>query len=188
MHDIFSPEPDPLEGMLRPPSPTENETMRQAVYLRTRRVLSRRRRMRQVAYAAALLISFGAGLLVMRMTARSDSGERGASAPRSSEQQRADTRTEQGVDAPRSPRSDDSALAREWDAFDSDEHRGEKYVQAGDRYLAEENDPQSALRCYGNALDSGNEEDLTISPNDNWLLMAIKDARQREKNHAKQGG
>ncbi len=54
--------------------------------------------------------------------------------------------------------------------------------------MTEEIDPQSALRCYSNALDNGTEQDLAISSEDNWLLMAIKDARLKERNHAKQGG
>ena len=177
MHDIFSPEPDPLEGMLRPPSPPENEALRQVVYTRTRRVL-RRRHMRQCAYAASLLMSFAVGAGVMRMTI---SGERGASAPRFFAPEN------RGADAPRSPIPDDSALATEWTAFDSTEHRAELYRKAGDRYMEDENDPLSALRSYGNALDNGTEQDLTISTDDNWLLMAIKDARQKEKKHAKQG-
>ncbi len=62
------------------------------------------------------------------------------------------------------------------------------YKQAGDRYMTEQSDPQSALRCYGNALDNGTEQDRSISTDDNWLLMAIKDARQKEKSHATKGG
>jgi len=188
MHDIISREPDPLDGMLHPPSPPDNEALRQAVYTRTRRVLHRRRRVRQFAYAAALLMAFATGVFVTRMTAQTDAGERGASAPCSSEQPRVDSSAQQGADAPRSPLPEDSALTREWIAFDSADHRGELYRQAGDRYMTEENDPQSALRCFSNALDSGTDEDLAISSEDNWLLMAIKDARLKEKNHAKTGG
>jgi hypothetical protein len=181
MHDIFSSETDPLESMLRPPSPPENETLRPTVYARTRRVLRRRRRLRQCVYAVSLLASFVVGAGVMRMTVRTDSGERGGVSPPMA-------RTNQGADAPRSPEPDDSALAAEWTAFDSTERRAELYRHAGDRYMEEESDPLSALRSYGNALDNGTEQDLTISTDDNWLLMAIKDARLKEKDHAKQGG
>ncbi|HEY7426170.1 MAG TPA: hypothetical protein VH682_18210 [Gemmataceae bacterium] len=187
MHDIFSREPDPLEGMLRPPSPLpESEGLRQAVYSRTRNVLRRRRLLRQFAYAAALLMSFAAGLLVMRVTTRTRVADsrselertRGASAPHSGAFRQPH---------PPAPPTNESALAREWDAFDSDERRGELYRQAGDAYMEDEYDPQSALRCYTNALDHGTKQDLTISTNDNWLLMAIKDARQKENAHAKTG-
>ncbi|HEY7327141.1 MAG TPA: hypothetical protein VH592_05865 [Gemmataceae bacterium] len=181
MHEFFSREPDPLEALLRPHSPAENETLRLAVYAQSRRLLRRRRWIRQFAYAASLLLSFAVGAVVMRMTTPTDSGERGGGSPLISQ-------TDQRADAPRSPTSDDSAPAREWFAFDSENRRSELYFQAGDQYIKDQNDLQSALRCYTNALDNGTEQDLTISSDDNWLLMAIKDARQKERNNAKQGG
>ena len=180
MTDSYSREPDPLEGMLRPPALPEIETLRQTVYQRTRRVINRRRLVRRFAYAAALLVSFGVGVLATRMIAKTDVGERGrVSAPSASPG---------ALPQPRSPSPDDSPLAREWIALESEDHRHELYRQAGDRYMTEEFDPQSALRCFSNALDNGTEQDLAISSDDNWLLMAIKDARLKEKKHAKQGG
>jgi hypothetical protein len=190
MHDIFSREPDPLDGMLRPPSPPDNKALRQAVYTRTRRVLHRRRRLWQLAYAAGLLVSFALGAAVVRMTI---SGERGRVSAPSAQAPNPQTQPlgAQALGAltrPRSPSPDESPLAREWIAFDSEDHRAERYREAGNRYMTEENDLQSALRCFSNALDNGTEQDLVISADDNWLLMAIKDARQKEKKHAKQGG
>lgn len=179
MHEFFSREPDPIDSMLRPPQPAENEALRQALYTQTQRVLHRRRRFRQFAYAASLLLSFAAGAMAtwMVLPTRNASKEEPLSAPIASKEVPAVEEDERKM----------PALAAEWDAFDSTERRGELYRQAGDRYK-EENDLQSALRCYSNALDNGTEQDLDISPNDNWLLMAIKNARQKEKNHAKQGG
>lgn len=184
MHEFFSRESDPIDSMLHPPPPAENEPLRQAVYMQTQRVLHRRLRFRQFAYAASLLLSFAAGAGVMWMT---NPGERDrVSAPMvQSQPPNTQTPSLEALTQPRSPESDDSALAQEWVAFDSTERRGELYRQAGDHYK-DENDLQSALRCYSNALDSGTEQDLDVSPNDNWLLMAIKSARQKEKNRAKQ--
>jgi hypothetical protein len=180
MHDIFSREPDPLEGLLHPPSvPPESETLRQAVYTRTRRVLRRRRLLRQFAYAAALLVSFAAGLLVMWMTSPARSASKELPSPARS--------ASKGTPSTEKAPCLRCGLAKEWDAFDSDERRGELYRQAGDAYMEDEYDPQSALRCYMNALDHGTKQDLTISADDNWLLMAIKDARQKENDHAKTG-
>ncbi|HTU90127.1 MAG TPA: hypothetical protein VMF69_08640 [Gemmataceae bacterium] len=181
MHEFFSREPDPIDAMLRPPSPADNEMLRQSVYMRTQRVLCRRRRLRQFAYAASLLLSFAVGAGTMRMTSPQPAPVVDSPAPSASKDQ------PQLPDNPL-PSTDDSALEREWVAFDSIDRRGELYRQAGDRYMTEENDPQSALRCYSNALDNGTEQDLAISSNDHWLLMAIKDARQKEKKNAKQGG
>jgi hypothetical protein len=73
----------------------------------------------------------------------------------------------------------------EWQAFDSRERRTEQYLRAGAEYLKEESDPQSALRCYRQALDAGSDADLVVRPDDDWLLMAIKDARKKEKSDAK---
>jgi hypothetical protein len=181
MHDIFAPEPNPLDGLLTPPPlPPETDALRQAVYFQTRQVLRRRRRLRWLAYAAALLVSFAAGLLAMKAARRDvpipipEPNVRRQEEPRPTEK-------------PLAP-AGESALAREWLAFDSVEHRGELYQQAGDAYMTVEYDPQSALRCYTSALDSGSEKDLTISADDNWLLMAIKNARQKENDHAKNGG
>jgi len=178
MHDIFSREPDPLDGMLAPPSlPPNMETLQQQMYTQTRRVLRRRRQVRQFAFAAALLVSFAAGLLAMRVSIRP------APVPEPVAKQHEEPRP---PDKP--PTADESALAREWEAFDRMDRRGEHYRQAGDRYMEDESDPQSALRCYANALDNSTEQEQAISPDDNWLLMAIKDARQKEKDDAKNGG
>jgi hypothetical protein len=181
MPEFFSRDPDPLEALLRASSPVDNETLRQAVYAQTQRVLHRRRRIRQFAYAASLLLSFAVGAGVMRMSSPGPTPLTDTPSPSASMAE---------AQSPASPTqlADDSALEREWLAFDSENHRSELYRRAGDRYIKDENDLQSALRCYSNALDSGTEQDLAISPDDNWLLMAIKDARQKEKNHAKQGG
>jgi hypothetical protein len=185
MHDSFSREPDPLDAILRPASPLTNDALRQAVYDRTRLVLHRRRRLRQLAYAAALLVSFAAGLLVTRFSTPSlvppVVPDVAVAPPR---QPAPPDKSPAPLALPRSQ----SALALEWQAFDSPKERGALYRQAGERYLQEEHDLQSALRCLGNYLDNGTEQDLAISSDDNWLLMAIKVARQKEKRHAKQSG
>ncbi|HWG45774.1 MAG TPA: hypothetical protein VN688_23635 [Gemmataceae bacterium] len=181
MHDIFSREPDPLDDLLAPPPlPSGVGALRQQMYGPTSRVLRRRRWARQFAYAAALAASFALGLLVMRANMR----PMAAPLPEPVAKQHEEPRP---PDKPSMP-ADASALAREWKAFDSIDQRGERYRQAGDRYMEEESDLQSALRCYSSALDSGTERDQAISSDDNWLLMAIKDARQKEKEHAKNGG
>jgi hypothetical protein len=183
MHDIFSREPDPLEGMLRsPPMPPDSEALRQQVYTRTRGVLRQRRRWRQFGYAAGLLVAFAAGLLVMRITTR-PAAMPVVIQPRQQEPRPPDKSPSPSPDNPKPP-----AFVKEWNAFDSDDQRSDLYRQAGDSYMMDEYDPQSALRCYTNALDYGTEQDLTISADDNWLLMAIKDARQKENNHGKIGG
>lgn len=77
-----------------------------------------------------------------------------------------------------------TALAQEWQAFDAEQDRSVQYLHAGHRYLQENYDPESALRCYRQALDAGEDASTEISVNDDWLLMALKLARQKEKNDA----
>jgi hypothetical protein len=84
---------------------------------------------------------------------------------------------------PRQP--EESAVAMEWTAVESSQPRPDLYRRAGDRYLDSEADPESALRCYGQALDAGGAADRAVSSEDSWLLMAIKNARQKENSHAK---
>ena len=81
-----------------------------------------------------------------------------------------------------------TAVAAEWKAFDAGQHQSELYRQAGDRYLTEDADPASALRCYSQSLNNASDKDLAISANDDYLLMLVKNARLREKDHAKNGG
>jgi hypothetical protein len=78
-----------------------------------------------------------------------------------------------------------TAFVLENQALDSVQPRPELYRLAGDRYVAESGDLQSALRCYRQALDEASEQDLQIKPEDNWLLIALKEARQKEKEYAK---
>jgi hypothetical protein len=177
MHDAF--EPDPLDRLLAPPPlPAGAADLRQDLLGRTSRVLRRRRRLRTLAWAAALAACYGAGLWTVRRLA--------APAPRPGAPEVA--RQPDAPPPPPAPAAPPSALAVEWRACDEGDRQATLYREAGDRYLDEENDPRSALRCYGNALDAGTEQDLAIAPSDSWLLMAIKDARQKEKRHAQTGG
>jgi hypothetical protein len=180
MHDIFSREPDPLDGMLRPPSPPDAGELRRTVYAQTRRVFHRRRRLRQCAYAVALAASFAAGLLVMRVVTPT------STQPSSNEV--VETReVPRPAEKPTTAEPAAPALVWEYKAFDSPDRRAELYHRAGETYL-KENDPVSAMRCYANSLDNGTERDRTISADDDWLLMAIKNARQKENEYAKNGG
>jgi hypothetical protein len=52
--------------------------------------------------------------------------------------------------------------------------------EAGDRYLRDAADYQSALRCYRHFLDGADAADLVVSPSDSWLLTSLKRAREQE--------
>ena len=74
-------------------------------------------------------------------------------------------------------------MDQEWRAFDSRENRAALFFEVAQRYL-EKQDYDSALRCYRQALDAAPKEELAIRSDDNWLVMALKEARQKENNDA----
>jgi hypothetical protein len=57
-------------------------------------------------------------------------------------------------------------------------------LAAGDRCLNDIGDPEAALRCYERALNAASDDEVRFSADDNWLLMAIKNAREKEARHA----
>ena len=68
--------------------------------------------------------------------------------------------------------------------LDSRDNRAALFFEVARRYLEEQHDLDSALRCYSQALDAAPRETLAIRPEDNWLVMALKQARQKENNDA----
>jgi len=176
---------DPLDDLLRPTVAADaGLPFRDRLLNQTIRSLRGRRRRRVVAWAAALAACYVAGVLTVYWFG-----------PRRIERievvQKAPT-PEPTAPAPVKPAAPDakptSAVVMEWKAFDADQHRPELYRKAGDRYLNQDADPASALRCYGQSLNGSSDKDLAISANDDYLLMLVKNARQKEKDHAKNGG
>jgi negative regulator of sigma E activity len=168
MQPHFDKEPDALDELLAVPQlPADAEVLRQRLLHHTTGVVRFRRRVRQVAWAAGLAACVAVVVFGLRWR---------TPAPV----------TPQPLTAqlPSPSAQDGSALALEWRAFDSPNRQTELYRQAGDRYLAEGEDLQAALRCYANALDTATDDDQKVSPSDSWLLMAIKDAREKEKRDA----
>jgi hypothetical protein len=58
------------------------------------------------------------------------------------------------------------------------------YRQAGDRYLADEQDYANAARCYRLFLARAGDDALSPEPGDSWLLTSLKNAAFKEKVHA----
>jgi hypothetical protein len=172
MSHYFEKESDAIDDLLAAPKMSgDAERLRQQIWQRTTGVLRFRRRLRQAAWAAGLAACVAAVVFGLRWRTPAPALPQPEVAERPSPPQP-------------SPSPDASAVVLEWRAFDSPDHQTELYRRAGDRYLAEGEDLQAALRCYGNALDTGTEDDLKLSPSDSWLLMAIKDARMKEKRDA----
>jgi hypothetical protein len=176
MNENISREPDPLADLLAPPAlPADVQGPPAELWERTRGVLRwRRRRWRRTAWAAALAACYAAGVLTMRGLTPTPPVREVARHPGPAE--RPQPRREEQA-PPETP------LDEEWLALErgTGQARAELYRRAGDRYLAEDSDAESAVRCYGEALDGARQEDLAVSAADSWLLMVIKDARLKEK-------
>jgi hypothetical protein len=173
MSEHVTPDADPLGELLAPLPLPADDTLRGDLRERTGRVVRWRRRWRRMARAAALAACYAAGVLSMNGI--------GPHAPPPREITHNPEPPKPAV-APEGP-----ALALEWEAIDSPQLRPDLYRRAGDRYLDDEGDPESALRCYGQALDGAAAADRAVAAEDSWLLMAIKNARQKEKSYATSG-
>ncbi len=172
MNDI--PERDICDDVLTPPSrPADADRLRRTVLDRTSRLVRRRLWMRRAGLGAALAACYVAGVLTTRFLAPAP--REVVTIPPPAE----------AVPLPEpSPRTLPAPAVEDWAARADDGERAALYRRAGDRYLDEESDPLAALRCYTKALSSGAGES-SFSPEDNWLLMAIKNAREKEKRDAK---
>jgi len=159
-------EPDPLAELLVPPTQGA-EALRQAVLTATMRRLRQRRWLRRGALVVALAACYAAGLLTMHLRAPAIAVP-DAPVPVAERPAPAAAVPTPAPASPSDHRPESAALLR----------------QAGDRYLNDDNDPEAALQCYSKALDAGTEDDVKFSPDDNWLLMAIKNAREKEARHA----
>jgi hypothetical protein len=173
MNEHITPDPDPLGDLLGPPATAANDGgLQDELRRRTCRVLRWRRRGRRLAWAAVLAACYAAGVATPRwqIPAPAPAAPELAVKPEAS---------------PPPPPPQGPALALEWQAFESTDRRAELYRRAGDQYMESESDPESALRCYGASLDAASAVDRAVSAADNWLLMVIKNAREKENRHAK---
>ena len=178
-------ESDPIDEFLGQGTGSEtNDRLRLNVFQKTSRVLRRRRWLRRTGLATGLGACYAAGILTMWLASSPFSPGRAGSVSdrRSAEgEQPAGNHLDDPLPPPQQP---ESALAMEWHALDSTEPRPDLFRQAGDQYMAAD-DLESAMRCYRGALDSASPEELEISANDNWLLIELKKAKQKEKRYAK---
>jgi hypothetical protein len=170
---------DPVEQFLASdftePAPPE---LRQAVLAGTTRVLRRRRLARRLAWATALAACFLAGMGTMLLWQTLEPSEQQAQRLPVSENVSA-KQPETKAAPPTNPEPPLSLVDLEWRAFDSRENRAALFFEVARRYLDEMHDYDSAVRCYSQALDAAPKEQLAIRPNDNWLVMALKEARHK---------
>jgi hypothetical protein len=154
---------DPLDDLLRPRTPAVPDAVsRRRLLDETTRELRRRRKRRRLTSIASLVGAYAAGILTVFAVQPPDIPA-----------------VRERVLVARTIHVSDSGAELEWRALDEPADAPVLYREAGNRYLAAD-DPADAIRCYGNALDSGSPEANEVKDDDNWLLMAIKIARRKE--------
>jgi hypothetical protein len=176
--------PDACDDFLQARFPAAaNETLRQSLLQRTTGMLRRRRRWKRVGLAVALATCYAAGLGTMWLGM--------PSSPPSVTPQFVEIPSPpvEAVPAPSALATVEvgegtSARVLELLALNSEENRNDLYRLAGRRYVEESGDLSAALRCYRQYLDKASEKELAISvEQDDYLLMTLKLARQKEKNN-----
>ena len=179
--------PDPLDQLLRPDPPAMAAPVwKDSLLARTTRTLRWRRLGRRVSIVAALAACYVAGLASMRLLRAEPAVEVRKEIVYVTEEKKPESLPER-VTPPASERPL-TALALEWQAAESPGGSAELNRRAGDRYFAEENDLASAVRCYKRFLSTCPETELEVAPQDNWLLVTLKNARLEGKRHAKNNG
>jgi hypothetical protein len=177
---------DPLEQILQHAAPGQNSeaALRARVYEQTVRTLRRRRRVRKLVVAGCLGVCFAAGMAVMALGRHVFPDDREPKPvvamvpqPRAWAKPGPVFPAATAKIAPSTP-STPSALSREWQAFDT--KKPQFFLQAGNSYLLERQDISSALRCYRQAFANATDEELADSPDDNWLVVALKQTRRKE--------
>ena len=173
--------------------PTPDQEFRRRLLSQTTALLRRRRRLTRLSLIVALAGFYLAGLGTMRLL----TGERLArpvevATPVSSPAARAVPETSDVPAASRIEQDDSpvpAAVLEQWATIAAPEYRRDMYRRAGDRYLEFNRDVESALRCYARSLEYSSEADLATSvEKDNWLLMALKQSRQKETKDENNGG
>jgi len=175
---------DPLDDLLRPEATATTPVWKNALRDRTTKMLRRRRQARRIVSISALAACFVGGIIAAHFF-RSEP-------PVVHETQYVFVPAKSKPDKPVKPTEQSepklTALALEWQAVESPDRSAELYRRAGDRYFEEENDVESALRCYRQFLKACHASELGIAPQDNWLLVTLKNARREERRHAKSNG
>ena len=166
--------PDPLQELLKPIAQEEPAELRARLRKQTSRSVRVRAAMRWSGIAAIGVAACLAIVLLISQLERAIRQSKSKAPPTPMAQQQLPI---EPVAAEMGP------LELEWQAFDSQTKRAEAYFLAGNKYLEANNDLESALRCYRQALDACTEQQLEITADDNWLVASLKNARRKENVH-----
>lgn len=151
-----------------------NEQLRADLLARTMGRIRLARRMRMATRVGICVLCFVAGALTMLL--------RPTTAPQTAYVEVIVEAPAKGEIAPRPVEIAPSPVAMELAAEQTMEkaEAARRFREAGDRYLRDAADLQSALRCYRYFLDGAAAGDLAVSPDDSWLLTSLKRARAQE--------
>jgi hypothetical protein len=163
---------------LRVASPGEG--VRDAIFLRTTRSLRKRVRCRRAAKALVVVVAFAAGVGTMRLL----------DLPQPARSEMAREKPAAAAGKPLPSLSDEVLVdAEQFAVFVSTiprDRRSIVFKEAGDRLLNDYGDVEGALHCYRAMLVQEPETDGNEAcKDDTWLLLALKQAHEEEKTHAK---
>ena len=197
--------PDPIDAALARPAPSAADVLRKQLLGETLSVIRRRRRLKRATLVAGLFGCYLAGITTMGAWQSAHGTASGTTAGLSSgasQPATPSTASEQvahgSVSAGRSgTAAGSSGSARQpatpGTACKQVAHGGvprlptafESWRNIGDYYFREKGDISLAAAGYAQALDLATEAEQAIAPDrDSWLLMAMKDARAKEKQYA----
>ena len=152
-----------------------DDRLRAAVFAQTVGVLRGRRRLKRCTLAAGLLTCYLAGIMTMSIFCTGREQDRPTAPPPALA-----AHPQRPASPPRhqSPRSEEQyAAAKKPSGFES-------WRRIGDHYLHDTGDVSLAVAGYSEAINLASAEERRISPGqDNWLMMALKDARLKERKH-----
>jgi hypothetical protein len=189
MNESPKPEPLAMDDLLAGLVPLPvNSGLQEALRKRTTGLVRRRRWLRRGGFATALAACYVAGLLTMNWLPSLRSLDPNSRSEHASEAATSGLGSGAGSGPEKMASDNASPLALEWQALESPSRSPALFRAAGDRYLTETGDVGSAVRCYRKLLEEEGGAEPTISSDDSWLLMALKEAKQREKRYAKNDG
>lgn len=168
--------PDPLLELLKLQASLESAELKRRLREQTSGLVRRRRVARRLAIAGSLAASLLAIATVVYLIDRFRDQPTPDLPPVAEAPKPVEPKVEVAPEVV-------SPVALEWRAFDSQSDRAAAYILAGNKYLEASQDMESALRCYAQALDACNAEQLDIAPDDNWLVVSLKNARRKEMVH-----
>ncbi len=152
------------------PSPT-GDALRERIFLATAKRLVARRRLRRMAIATTFTACFVAGVAVAPWL-RPDA-PKPATSPAAAIVPRVDAGNSITAEAP--PVRPSPAQIEERARTAPADQRLLLFKLAGDRFLNDDVDVVSALRCYRAMLDSASPTDRKrFDPTDSWLLTSLK--------------